>query len=239
MASRSGETVSNRLLAALPATSRDSLLPRLTRVPLTLRQVLHRADAPIDMVYFPETGMISLIANLADGGQAEVGVVGREGMLGTALLADVETSFIEAMVQVPGSALRMPARQFRDEIRADAALRTLALRYIEAMQAQVMQTAGCNAHHALEQRLARWLLMAHDRVQGDHLPLTHDFIAVMLGVHRPSITVAAGLLQRGGLIRYTAGHIVVQDRAGLEALSCECYAAVQQRFETILALDAS
>ena len=234
MAGPSLEATSNRLLATLPESVRDSLLSKLTRVPLTVRQVVYAADGLIDMVYFPDSGMVSLVANLAEGTQAEVGIVGSEGMLGAALAAGVETSFIEAMVQMPGSALRMPAGQFRDEVRADGPLRSLALRYNEALQAQVMQTAACNAHHGLEQRLARWLLMAHDRVKADDLPLTQDFIAIMLGVHRPSITVAAGVLQRSGLIRYSAGHIAVLDRVGLEALSCDCYAAVQRRFDRIL-----
>jgi CRP-like cAMP-binding protein len=178
--------------------------------------------------------MVSMVAELEDGTQAEVGIIGREGVTGTALLAGVETSFVEALVQIPGPALRMEARAFQREIEANAALRTLLFRYHEVLQSQISQTAACNGRHGLEQRLARWLLMAQDRVGEDLLPLTQDFIAMMLGVHRPSITVTAGILQRAGLIRYSAGVITVLDRASLEVSSCECYAAVRRRAATLL-----
>ena len=178
--------------------------------------------------------MVSMVTNLEDGMQAEVGIVGREGMVGVSLVAGVETSFVESMVQLPGAALRMGAREFRQELDANPSFRALLLRYSEALQAQIMQTAACNGRHGLEQRLARWLLMAHDRVDGDELVLTQDFIAMMLGVHRPSITVTAGILQRAGLIRYGGGRIVILDRASLEAASCECHAAVRRRFEALL-----
>ena len=137
------------------------------------------------------------------------------------------------MVQMPGQALRMSARDFQQEIETNAAFRTVLFRYNEALHAQVMQTAACNGRHDLEQRLARWLLMARDRADGDELPLTQDFMAMMLGVHRPSITVTAGILQRAGLIRYANGIVTIIDRPSLEAASCECYAAVQQRFSSL------
>ena len=138
------------------------------------------------------------------------------------------------MVQLPGAALRMGAGAFRRELEVSAPLRALLLRYNEALQAQVMQTAACNGRHGLEQRLARWLLVARDRAEGDELALTQDFVAMMLGVHRPSVTVTAGILQRAGLIRYANGHITLLDRPGLEAAACECYGAVRQRFATLL-----
>lgn len=224
----------NGLLAALPPDVLDPLLQKLNPVPLPLREVLYRDGGPIEAVYFVRSGMISLVTNLEDGMQAEVGLIGREGMLGMSLLSGIETSFVEAMVQLPGAALRMGARELRQEVEVNAPLRRALLRHTEALQAQVMQTAACNGRHGLEQRLARWLLMAHDRVDGDELHLTQDFIAMMLGVHRPSITVTAGILQRAGLIRYSAGRITILDRASLEAAACECYAAVRQRFEAIL-----
>ena len=210
------------------------LLPNLGRVSLSLRQGLYHPDVPIEAVYFPETGMISLVANMDDGMQAEVGVVGREGLLGVPLLQGVDTSFVEAMVQLPGTALRMGAREFRHELEVNAPFRMRLLRYSEALQAQVMQTAVCNGRHALEQRLARWLLMAHDRSAGDKLPLTQDLMAMMLGVHRPSVTVAAGTLQRAGLVRYSGGRLTVLDRPRLEAASCECYSLVKRRFTALL-----
>lgn len=224
----------NQLLAALPSAVLERLLPNLHRVGLPLRQGLYHPDVPIEAAYFPESGMISLVANMDDGMQAEVGVIGREGMLGVPLLLGVETSFAEAMVQVPGTALRMGAREFRHELEVNASFRTLLLCYSEALQAQVMQTAACNGRHALEQRLARWLLMAHDRGAGNKLPLTQDFMAMMLGVHRPSVTVVAGALQRAGLVRYSGGQVTVLDRPSLEAASCECYALVKRRFTALL-----
>ena len=224
----------NRLLAALPADVIAALLPKLSPVILSLKQVIYAPDTPIEAVYFLETGMISLVDNLEDGMRAEVGVIGREGMLGMPLLAGVNTFFVEAQVQLPGTALRMTAHDFTNEIDTNTPLRKILLRYSEALQAQVMQTAACNVTHGLEQRLARWLLMAHDRSTSDELSLTQEFMATMLGVHRPSITVTAGILQRAGLIRYANGRVTVLDRSSLEAASCECYGAVQRRFATLL-----
>lgn len=232
-------SVQNRLLASLPPGVLMRLLPKLCRVPLALRQPIYNSDGAVDAVYFPEVGMFSLVANLDDGMQAEVGIIGHEGMLGVSLLSGIETSFIESMVQMPGEALRMGAGDFRHEMETNAPLRALLLRYNEALHSQVMQTAACNGRHGLEQRLARWLLMAHDRAEGDDLPLTQDFMAMMLGVHRPSITVTAGILQRAGLIRYVAGRVTVLDRASLEAASCECYGAVRRRFLTLLGVATS
>ncbi len=226
--------VDNRLLASLPAGALAAVLPKLRPVVLTLRQTLYRPDAPIEAVYFPESGMISLVAILDDCTQAEVGIIGNEGMLGTSLLSGIDTSFIEALAQMPGTALRMTIRDFRHEMDADGPLRALVLRYNEALQAQVMQTAACNGRHGSEQRLARWLLMAHDRADGDELPLTQEFVAMMLGVHRPSISVTAGILQRAGLIRYSGGRITVLGREALEDASCECYGAVRRRFAALL-----
>lgn len=224
----------NRLLASLPPDTLAQLLPRFTSVVLSQRQVLHVPDTPIDAAYFPESGMISMLANLDEGEQVEVGVAGQEGMVGMPLLAGIETGFVECMVQLPGTAFRMGSRAFRKELEENAPLRMLLLRYNEAFQAQVMQTAACNGRHGLEQRLARWLLIARDRADGDELPLTQDFIALMRGVHRPSVTVTAGVLQRAGLIRYANGRITILDRPSLEAAACECYGVVRQRFVTLL-----
>ena len=226
--------VRNHLLAALPAGVLAQLLPELRPVTLDLRQVLYAADAPIEAVYFHEVGWTSMLAHLEDGLTAEVGVVGREGMVGLPLVFGVETTFVEAMVQGPGTALRMEAGAFRHALDAHPALRTLLFRYGEFMHAQVTQTAACNGNHGLEQRLARWLLMSHDRVSGDELPMTQEFLAMMLCVHRPSVTVAARILQRANLIRYGGGSITIIDRPGLEAASCECYGTVRQHQRRLL-----
>jgi CRP-like cAMP-binding protein len=231
--------VRNRLLAALPAAVLDDLLPRFTSIVMENGLGFYRSDAPIEAVYFPQNGMISMVTLLEEGVQAEVGVIGPEGMLGVQIVSGVDTSFVDAMVQMPGSALRMDATEFRRELEANAPLRALLLRYNEALKAQIIQTAACNGRHNLEERLARWLLMAHDRIEGDELPLTQEFIALMLGVHRPSITVTAGILQRAGLIRYSKGLIGVLDRKALEAASCECYGAVRKRFSALLGIHVS
>jgi CRP-like cAMP-binding protein len=231
---RHSDGVRNNLLAGLPNDVRAKLLPKLSNVTLPIRQVLYAAEAPIEFVYFPEDSVISMVATLQDGGMAEVGLIGREGMAGTPLLSGVKTAFTEAMVQIAGTALRMAAGSFAHELDENPTLKAALLRYNEYLTAQISQTSACNGRHGLEQRLARWLLMAHDRIAGDDLPLTQEFIAMMLGVHRPSISVTAGILQRSGLIRYSGGLITVVDRHSLEAASCECYAAVQRRSDRLL-----
>lgn len=223
----------NRILGALPAESLASISPKLSPFPLVNRHGLYERNGTIDYVYFPETGMISLVRDLDDGARAEVGIIGREGVLGLPLLAGIATSFPEAMVQMPGHAWRMSAADFRQEVENNAPLRLAASRYGEAAQAQVMQTAACNGRHGLEQRLARWLLMAHDCADGSELMLTQEFLAMMLGVHRPSLTVSAGVLQRSGLIRYGGGRLNILDRANLEAASCECYGVVRERYRLL------
>jgi CRP-like cAMP-binding protein len=229
----------NRLLAALPAEDLARLWPRLEPVELTVRQVIQAPEEPITAVYFPESGWVSMLALLADGGAAEVGVIGREGMVGLPLLFGADMSSVEGLVQAPGPALRLSAVAFREELEHIPALRTLLLRYALAFQEQVAQTAACNGRHVLEQRLARWLLMAHDRAEGDEFPMTQDFLAMMLCVHRPGVTVAARMLQQAGYIRYGAGHITVADRSGLEEVACECYGTVRRQFERLLGAPTS
>jgi len=224
----------NHLLAMMPPDAVARLLPMLCPVDLPVRLPLYHQGAAIERVYFPTSGMISLVANLADGMQTEVGIVGREGMLGSSLLSGIDTSFVESMVQMSGAGLRMKALDFHQEIEANQAFRRVMLRYSEALQTQIMQTAACNGRHGLEQRLARWLLMAHDRSDSDTLPLTQEFTAMMLGVHRPSVSITAGILQRAGLVCYAAGQITVLDRPGLERACCECYEAVRKRSSILL-----
>ena len=226
--------VRNRLLAALPPEVLNQLLPKLHRVPLTVRDPLAAPEKPIEAVYFVESGWASMVANLDEGAQAEVGLIGREGMVGHALVTGVDTAFAEAFVQGPGEALRMEAGAFRRELDTHPALFQRLLRYVEAMHAQIMQTAACNGRHHIEQRLARWILMAHDRAESDDLPLTQEFLALMLCVQRPSITVVARTLQQAGIIRYASGTITVLDRDGLEATACDCYRAVRDRFDRLL-----
>jgi CRP-like cAMP-binding protein len=234
MAHPQSSAVRNRLLAALPADVLNQLLPKLHRAPLPLRETLATPEEPIKAVYFVESGWVSMVANLDEGTQAEVGIIGREGMVGHSLLMGVDTAFAEAFVQAPGEALRMEAGAFRRELDTHPALFRQLLRYVEAMHAQVMQTAACNGRHHIEQRLARWILMAHDRAEDDNLPLTQEFLALMLCVQRPSITVVARTLQQAGIIRYAQGTITVLDRDGLEATACDCYRAVRERVDRLL-----
>ena len=224
----------NRLLAALPPADLAGLWPRLEPVEYTQRTVIHAPGETITAILFPETGWISMLALLLDGNAAEVGIVGIDGMVGLPLLLGSDSSPVEAIIQVPGTMLRLHAEAFHEEVERRPALRTRLLRYALAFQAQVAQTAACNGHHALDQRLARWLLMAHDRAVGDEFPMTQDLLALMLCVHRPGVTVAARLFQQAGLIRYGGGHITITDRTGLEAAACECHAAVKREVDRLL-----
>ena len=224
----------NGLLAALPLEDLARLRPSLQTVELPFDQTLFPADGIVEAVLFPESGMVSLIATLEDGEQVEVGIVGREGLIGLPLIFGDDRSLVEARVQLGGTALRMDAAALRDGMGESAALRRLLLRYVLALHAQVTLTAGCNARHAIEQRLARWLLTAHDRAATDEFAITHEFMAMMLGVRRPGVSLAAGVLQRAGLIRYVRGRMTVTDRLGLEAASCECYHTAWREFGRLL-----
>ena len=226
----------NRLLAALPPDTLAALQPRLEPVYLTLRKVLHEPAKPISTVYFPETGWISMLAYMEDGDAAEVGLIGREGFAGLPVLLGGDSDDLEAMVQAPGTALCMDATAFREELDRLPALRTLLLRYALAHHGQVARTAACIGRHQVDQRLARWLLMAHDRSEGDEYPMTHEFLGMMLGVRRAGVTVAAGQLAKAGFIRYERGRIQVTDRPGLESVSCECYGIARRASDALLGI---
>jgi len=224
----------NRLLAALPPEDLARFRPGLEPVDLPLRHVLHAPDEPIAAVHFPETGWVSMLAHFNDGDAAGVGLVGREGMVGLPLVLGADYSSVEAMAQAPGTALRLEAGAFREALDASPALRALLLRYALAEHEQVARTAACNARHPIEQRLARWLLTAHDRAEADEFAMTHEFMAMMLGVRRPGVSLAAGVLQKAGLIRYVRGRMAITDRPGLEAASCECYHVARREFSRLL-----
>lgn len=224
----------NRLLAALPPAELNRLRPRLEAVELPLRAVLLAPGEPILAVHFPERGLTSNLITLRGGDTTEVGLIGREGMIGLPLLYGVDRALHEAMVQVPGIALRLDAGAFREALGEGTALRALLLRYALAFHAQVAQTAACNGRHQIEPRLARWVLMAHDRADGDEFPMTHEFLSMMLGVRRAGVSVAASALQKAGLIRYGNGRMAVTDRPGLEAAACECYGAIRRGYDALL-----
>jgi CRP-like cAMP-binding protein len=217
----------NSLLAALPNKDYLRLLPWLEPVTLNFGKVLYEPDETIRHVYFPDRSMVSLLT-IADGHLAlEVGLIGREGMLGVPLILGHNVSSVRALVQGSGTASRMVSANFLKQFRLSQALRKELYRYTHALMAQISQTAACNRFHVVEMRLARWLLMTHDRVKSDQFRMTQEFLAHMLGVRRVGVTRAAQALQMRKLISYSRGNITVLDRSGLEAAACECYEAVK------------
>jgi CRP-like cAMP-binding protein len=224
----------NRLLAALPPDSLARLQPKLELVELPLRQVLHEPEVPIETVYFPESGWISMLAYMEDGDAAEEGLIGIEGMVGLSVLLADEVDDLEAMVQAPGQALSLSADALRTAMDEDPDLRHLLLRYALVFHGQVARTAACNGRHGINERLARWLLMAHDRAGADEFPMTHEFLSMMLGVRRAGVTMAAGVLQKAQFIRYEYGRMEVTDRPGLESASCECYGMQRRALDRLL-----
>jgi CRP-like cAMP-binding protein len=222
------------VLQYLPPDDRRRLESRATRVALELRQVLYWPDEPITHVWFPVDGIGSLLTLLGAGDTVEAGLVGREGVIGLPLFLGAEATHGRAVCQVPGDAWRLPAAAFREEAAADGPLRARLLRYTQALFQQVAQTSGCNRLHAHEERCARWLLQLHDRLPGDAFRLTQEYLALMLGLARPSVTVVMGALQRAGLVAYHRGALTILDRAGLEASACECYAITLAETERLL-----
>jgi CRP-like cAMP-binding protein len=224
----------NRLLRAVPAGERALLLPHLELVALEPLQRLADVGEPIRHVYFPETGVISLVSRLADGTCIENGTVGYEGMAGFPLVLRVEWTPSMVQGEVPGTSWRLDAGTFRELLTALPALEALLRRYVVYFFAQVSQSLACNSLHAIEQRCARWLLMTHDRVPGDEFLLTHDILAQMLAVRRASVSQAADALRARGFIQYTRGRVTVSDRAGLEGAACECYGIVRGHRDRLL-----
>src|SRR5216684_3577076 len=213
----------NRILAAVPQQDLDRLFASLQPVSLPLKHVLYQVGAPLDSVYFIEEGVASVLTSMASGSTIEVGMIGSEGIVGAAALMGGEVSAQQIVVQVPGAALKMPTAKCREAFDQSPAFRAAVLRYVAAFLDLGAQTAACNRLHNIEQRCARWFLMALDRLDGDVMPMTHEFLASMLGVRRAGITETAGELQRAGLIRNGRGAVTVVDREGLEATACECY----------------
>ena len=228
------DRIRNRLLAGLPPEDLATVSPHLEKVELEQRALLYDPEERIRHVYFPESAVISMVSRLRDGGTVEVGTAGCEGMAGLPLVLAQDASSIQAFVQISGLAWRIEAQAFTALTSGAGAFHQLLLRYTQAFLTQVAQTAACNGAHLVEERCARWLLMTHDRVQGDELLLTHEFLAFMLCVRRAGVTVAMRHLQDAQLIRYSRGKVTVVDRPGLEAASCECYGVVRDHFERLL-----
>ena len=224
----------NHLLAALPKAEFQRWLPRLEVVSLTLGDVLYESGSALSHVYFPTTAIVSLLYVMQNGASAEIAVVGNEGLLGISLFMGGESTPSRAVVQSAGHGWRLPAQAMKDEFNRGGPVLHLLLRYTQALITQMSQTAVCNRHHSLDQQLCRWLLLSLDRLKGNQLVMTQELIANMLGVRREGVTEAALKLQQAGLIRYARGKIIVLDRPGLEARTCECYAVVKKEYERLL-----
>ena len=223
-------TRSNRLLAQLPDADIERLRPYLEAVNLEDRETIYRPDSPMDHVYFPVSGLLSTIAGGSDGMTVEAFAIGRDGTTGVMPYLGWSESPFEVVQQIAGSTLRMRTDDFRAEVDRGSALSDLVAKYARHMIISISQTIVCGRLHALRSRAARWLLECHDAVDGDTFRLTHEFFATMLGVHRPTVTLAAGTLQATNVIGYTRGVLTVIDRARLEEAACDCYAAVRDDY---------
>lgn len=235
MSPESQTPIQNRILAALPAEEYERLSKHITPVSLDLGTTIYQTDERIADVYFVHTGVVSLVADMEDGASVEVGLVGNEGMVGLPVVLGDDLSPNHAIVQIADGAMRMSVKALREELKHEGALLGLLLRHTLAMLKQVSQTAACNGSHTIGQRLARWLLMCHDRVPGDELRLTQEFISQMLGIRRSGVSEAAILLQAAGLISYSRGHITIVNRQGLEEFACECYGIVKAEYDRLFA----
>ena len=225
----------NRLLAALPREVYDKLAPNLKRVSLEQGKILHHPGQSIEDLYFPIDCLLSITITMRDGSTAEAGMVGNREVIGVnAFMGGRETTQTEYIVQIAGSAIKADARPLLEEFDRNKDLRDVLLRYTQALIAQISQTTGCNSLHVLDQRLARWLLEAQDRVDSDDLKLTQEFISNMLGVRRAGVTQAAQKLQERDLIRYHRGHVQILDQRGLEVASCECFRTLTEEYDRLL-----
>lgn len=225
----------NHLLDQLPRAEAARLLPSLETVSLPHGYEMHRQDSPASHVYFPTSGMCSLVIQMEDGKIVEAATVGNEGMVGIHAILGLDLSSATATSQVPGKALRMPLQDFREAMTPGGSLDRLIRRYAAYNLRYANQTIACNLLHPTEERICRWLLMAHDRAGTDVFSLTHEFLAEMLGVRRQTVTTIAGTLQAAGLIRYRRGTVHILDREGLEAASCECYEVLKDLYTRIMA----
>jgi CRP-like cAMP-binding protein len=224
----------NRLLAALPADERDALAPLLEPIPLRLGATLYEPGGKQAYVYFPASGIVSLLYVLENGASAEIAVTGNEGVVGISLFMGGESMPARAVVQGAGTAYRLKAAVIKKEFERGGELQHLLLRFTQAVITQMAQTAVCNRHHSVDQQLCRWLLLSLDRLRSNQLEMTQELIANMLGVRRVGVTEAAGKLHAAGLINYHRGHIVVLDRAKLEKRVCECYRVVRKEYDRLL-----
>jgi CRP-like cAMP-binding protein len=230
----STHSTGNLFLDHLPAHVMDILGPSLTAVALKNAEIVYDYDETMEKVVFPTGSVISVLLEMADGRTAEVGIIGREGMTGLAIVLGQSSTNQCSIVQIPNGALTMSAATFRAVVEAEPQLKAFSLRYAQAVLTSALQLSACNSLHPTDERFARWLLMAHDRVGDNLLRLTQEFLSQMLGVRRASVAVAASALQAAGFISYSRGQIVVRNRAGLETASCECYETMEQQWKALM-----
>ena len=221
----------NRLLQSLPPGELSQLTPLLKQVGLDVGAVLHHPGDPIEQVYFPTSGLVSLLTIMQSGEAIETAIIGREGLVGSFVGSQGARSFGQAVVQIEGSALRIGAAPFAKLLEQNDGLRSLVNGYQSIVFLQAQQSAACHALHSVEARLCRWMLHASDTVESDEVRLTQEFLSHMLGCQRTSVTMAAHALQTSGLIRYTRGKIVIRDRAALEDCACECYGVLRREID--------
>lgn len=227
----------NLLLAALPSEDFQRLLPQLQPVSLTLRQIIHIPGVPIEYVYFPYQALISVVTILGDGSTIENNLVGKEGMVGIQSFLGNDAMPFQAIVQIEDGGVRLPVAAFKAELSRKGALHDLLLRYMRFLFIETTQGAACHSTHPVQERLARWLLNVSDRLHSNELPLTQEIIAQMLGTRRAGVTVAAGVLQQAGMIRYRRGNITILDRESLEATTCECYQVIKTELDHLLNIE--
>lgn len=228
------DALMNHLIAALPEDEFIRLKPNLEPVSLSLGEVIYESGEQLEYIYFPTTAIISLLYIMENGSTAEIGMAGNDGLVGIALYMGGSTTPSRAIVQSAGNAFRMPSRALKDEFSRGGVFQKVLLRYTQSLMTQISQTAVCNRLHSVEQQLCRWLLINHDLLQTNKLIMTHDLIANMLGVRREGVSIAAGNLQKKGLIRYVRGTITMLDRDALERTACECYRVVKDEYDRLL-----
>jgi CRP-like cAMP-binding protein len=230
---RAGSPRENFLLASLSNSDFALIQPWLSAIGLKQGVLLQEVDEPIESVYFPYSGMLSLLAVMTDGTAVELAMVGREGAAGAMAGVGLNRAISRTVVQLPGHGSRISAQHFRNAVGQSNTLKDLIIRHNEGLMAQVQYTAACNSLHTVEARLSRWILQTRDRADGDNIPLTQEFLAEMLGVRRTTVTLVAQTLQKAGLIRYQRGHVEIIDRAALEESSCECYRSIRAMTDQI------
>lgn len=234
MADAPERPLTNHLLAAIPSDEFARIRPLLKDMELRFREDIYQSAEPTNHVWFPTVGVVSLVTEFMEGEPVEIATIGPEGMVGIQIFLGNDQMPARAFVQVPGRALCMKADDFHRMVKENPGFERLLLRYTLALMNQISQAAACNRAHGVEERLARWLLMTQDRVHSPEFPLTQEFLAQMLGVRRPTVSIAAGMLSKAGLIHYVRGRITVLDRAGLEKASCECYRVISDEFQRLV-----